>query len=38
MTELLTVFTIPDAIERTFAFRDMCAANKKLKPYTNDSK
>jgi hypothetical protein len=33
MTELLTVFTIPDAIERTFAYRGMDAANYELKPY-----
>lgn len=33
MTELLTVFTIPDAIERKFAFGAMCAANYKLNLY-----
>jgi hypothetical protein len=38
MIELLTVFTIPDAIERTFAFGAMCAANYKLKPYYYVSK
>ena len=38
MTELLTVFTIPDAIGRIFTFGGINAANYKSNPYYYDSK